>query len=65
MPMIAVNDEIALRAGEVDGALRQSGVTIGTADALIAATGLVSNYAVATFNVRHFRAVPRLEVVEL
>lgn len=65
VPTIYVSDEIALRAGEVDGALRQTGVTIGIADALIAATALQNKYAVATFNVRHFNAVPGLEVVEL
>lgn len=62
---IAVSDEIAVRAGELDGLLRQTGVTIGTADALIAATALLNNYAVATFNVRHFGGVPGLEIVEL
>ncbi len=62
---IAVTEEIAIRAGELDALLRQAGVTIGTADALIAATALLNNYAVATFNVRHFKQVPALDVVEL
>ncbi len=62
---IAVSDEIAIRAGELDGLLRQVGVTIGAADVLIAATALLNDYAVATFNVRHFKAVPGLAVVEL
>jgi len=65
VPAIPVSDEIAIRAGELDGLLRQGGVTIGTADALIAATALLNNDAVATFNVRHFQAVPGLQVVEL
>jgi len=63
--IIAVSGEIAIRAGELDGLLRQVGVTIGAADVLIAATALLNDYAVATFNVRHFRLVPGLEVVEL
>jgi len=65
IPTIAVSDEIAIRAGELDGVLRRSGITIGTADALIAATALITHYAVATFNLRHFKAVPGLEAVEL
>ena len=65
VPTIAVSDEIAIRAGELDGLLRQAGMTIGTADALIAATALLSNYVVATSNFRHFKAVPGLEMVEL
>jgi predicted nucleic acid-binding protein len=65
VPTIAVTDEIAIRAGEIDGTLRQAGLTIGMADAMIAATALVNRYAVATFNVKHFKVVPDLKVVEL
>jgi predicted nucleic acid-binding protein len=65
VPVIAVNDVIAVRAGLLNGALRKTGVTIGVADAMIAASALGIGGKVATFNVRHFKAVPGLEVVEL
>ncbi len=65
VPVIALDDTLALRAGHLNGSLRQSGITIGIADAMIAASALEFGYAVATFNVRHFKAVPGLEVVEL
>jgi predicted nucleic acid-binding protein len=65
VPVIPLSDLLALRAGRLNGSLRQSGVTIGMADAMIAASALGFGFAVATFNVRHFKAVPGLEVVEL
>jgi predicted nucleic acid-binding protein len=65
VPVIALSDALALRAGRLNGSLRQSGITIGIADAMIAASALDSGSAVATFNVRHFKAVLGLEVVEL
>ena len=60
-------DEIALRAVMIDGELRGSGFDIGMGmmDALIAATALERGDGVATRNMRHFRLVPELEVVEL
>jgi predicted nucleic acid-binding protein len=64
-PVYPVNEEIALRAGMIDGELRGRGFTIGMMDALIAATALEQGDGVVTFNLRHFRAVPGLEVVEL
>lgn len=64
-PVYPVDERIALRAGMIDGELRGSGFTIGMMDALIAATALERGDGVATQNVRHFRAVPGLEVLEL
>ncbi|MDP9038915.1 MAG: PIN domain-containing protein [Acidobacteriota bacterium] len=65
IPLYAIDEEIAMRAGMIDGELRDVGITMGLADALIAATGLVRGDGIATFNVRHFRVVPGLDVVEL
>jgi tRNA(fMet)-specific endonuclease VapC len=65
VPIYVVNEEIALRAGLIDGDLRGRGLAIGLADALIAATALVRGDGVATFNGRHFKLVPGLDVVEL
>jgi len=65
IPIYQVDEETALRAGMIDGELRGKGFTIGMMDALIAATALQRGDGVATRNVRHFRMVPGLEVVEL
>jgi tRNA(fMet)-specific endonuclease VapC len=65
VPVYGVDEEIALRAGLIEGALKNAGLTIGLADALIAATALVRSDGVATFNGKHFRLVPGLIVVEM
>ena len=65
IPVIPVSAAIAVRAGRLDGSLRKAGVTIGVADALIAATALDCGFGVATLNGRHFKMVPGLDVVEL
>jgi tRNA(fMet)-specific endonuclease VapC len=65
VPIYVVDEEIALLAGIIDGELRSRGLTIGLADALIAATALVRGDGVATFNGKHFKLVPGLKVLEL
>jgi predicted nucleic acid-binding protein len=65
IPIYQVDEETALRAGMIDGDLRAKGFTIGMMDALVAATALERGDGVATQNLRHFKAVPGLEVVEL
>ena len=60
-----VTEEIAVRAGLLDGELQARGVTVGLADLLIGVTALHHGHGVLTSNVRHFKAVPGLEVVEL
>jgi predicted nucleic acid-binding protein len=64
-PVYPISEQIALRAGMIDGELRGRGFTIGMMDALIAATALEQGDGVVTRNLRHFKAVPGLEVVEL
>lgn len=65
VPVYPVSEEIALRAGMIDGELRGRGFSIGMMDALIAATALEQGDGVATRNTRHFKRVPGLEVVEV
>ena len=65
VPVIPVGQEIAVRAGRLDGLLKKGGVTIGVSDAVIAATALELRYGVVTLNGKHFRVVPGLDVVEL
>ena len=55
----------AIRAGLLDGELTRLGFTIGLADAAITATALMRGDGVATLNVRHFRLVSGLDVVEM
>ena len=57
--------EIAQLAGKVEGEQAARGVSIAFEDLLIGATALHLNYSVATSNVRHFRLIPTLSVVQL
>lgn len=55
----------AMLAGRLDGEQRAQGVTIPAVDLLIGATALEHAYAIATVNLRHFRMIPGLNVVQL
>jgi predicted nucleic acid-binding protein len=57
--------ETALVAGKIDGEQRSRGVTIPFVDLLIGATALEVGYSLLTVNVRHFRLVPGLTIVQL
>lgn len=57
--------EIAQLAGKIEGEQASHGVSIAFEDLLIGATALHVAYAVATLNVRHFRLIPGLSVVQL
>ena len=57
-----VTTPIALRAGKIDGSLHAKGLRVALADLLIGATALELGYSVVTHNVRHFEAIPNLEV---
>lgn len=46
------------------GRLQTAGTIIGYYDMIVAATALECNSAVATFNLRHFKLVPGLTVIE-
>jgi len=56
--------ETALLAGKLDGEQSQ-GVTIPFIDLLIGATALEVGYSLLTVNVRHFRMIPGLSVLQL
>jgi predicted nucleic acid-binding protein len=51
---LAVTGEIADRAGELISDWKADGVTLGIADALIAATAIEHNLALLTTNPKHF-----------
>ena len=65
MTVHPVTLEIAQLAGKVEGEQAAQGVSIAFEDLLIGATALHLGYAVATLNVRHFRLIPGLSVVQL
>ena len=57
--------EIAQLAGRIEGEQAAGGVSIAFEDLLIGATALHLGYSVVTVNVRHFRLIPGLSVVQL
>lgn len=57
--------EIAQLAGRIEGEEAAKGNTIAFEDLLIGATALNVGFSVATRNVRHFQAIPGLNVVSL
>jgi predicted nucleic acid-binding protein len=65
MAVYPITLEIAQLAGRVEGEQAAQGVSIAFEDLLIGATALHLNYSVATSNVRHFRLIPKLNVVQL
>jgi tRNA(fMet)-specific endonuclease VapC len=65
MPIHPVTVSIALRAGQIDGENQARGTRLPLSDLLIGVTALELGYSVATANVRHFRLIPNLPVVQL
>ena len=65
VPSYPLTFEIARRAARVDGEARRLGVTIPFQDLVIGVTALEFDYAVLTYNVRHFQMIPRLIVKQL
>jgi len=60
--VLDIDDPVIIRASELHAVLRGTGVVVGDADILIAATALVHRRSVATHNTRHFEHVPELAV---
>ena len=65
VPVVPVSLRIARIAGQVDALSRAEGKTIPTADLYIGATALNLGFALGTHNLRHFRMIPGLSVLEL
>ncbi len=57
--------ETALLAGKIDGEQQSRGTVIPFGDLLVGATALEVGYSILTANVRHFRLIPGLTVVQL
>ena len=64
LPVHPVTATLAVRAGEIDGENQARGVRLPLSDLLIGVTALELRYSVATANVRHFRMIPGLTVVQ-
>jgi predicted nucleic acid-binding protein len=65
VPVQPVTVPIALRAGQIDGQSQAIGVRIPLSDLLIGTSAMELGYAVGTANVRHFRLIAGLIVVQL
>lgn len=57
--------EAAMLAGRIDGECSSQGVVIPSIDLLIGASALEYGYSVVTVNLRHFRLIPGLRVIQL
>ena len=55
--------DVARLAGRIHGEQMSQGVSIDFPDLMIGATALHLGFDVATFNVRHFQAIPGLKVI--
>jgi predicted nucleic acid-binding protein len=65
VPVHPVTVPIAIRAGFLDGQNQARGARVPLPDLLIAVTALELGYSVGTANLRHFKQVHGLTVVEL
>jgi tRNA(fMet)-specific endonuclease VapC len=65
VPVHPVTFEIAQLAGKIDGEQAARGIAIGFEDLVIGATALYLGYDVATYNVKHFKLIPGLQIVSL
>jgi tRNA(fMet)-specific endonuclease VapC len=62
--VLAFDEDAARRSAEVNAVLRRSGALIGPMDTLIAGTALAHHATLVTHNVREFRRVRGLTVVD-
>ncbi len=65
LPVFPVTVHIALRAGQLDGENQARGLKVPLPDLLIGVTALELGYSVRMANLRHFRQVAKLRVIEL
>ena len=61
-PIVPTTEEIARKAGRIDGRLRKRGERIDLGDATIGVTGVVRDEPVVTGNPDHFQRIPGLDV---
>jgi tRNA(fMet)-specific endonuclease VapC len=61
--VLGLNDQIIVRAADIYANLHQTGLLIGDADILIAATALENNLPLVTNNESHFNRIADLQVL--
>jgi predicted nucleic acid-binding protein len=64
MPIYPVTASIALRTGQIDGENQSRGLRIPLADLLIGVTALELGHGVYTANLRHFKQLTGLSVIQ-
>jgi len=64
LPVYPITDLTAELVGKVGGESSAKGVNIPIDDILIGACALERGYAIATRNIRHFREIPRLSIID-
>lgn len=64
VPVYPITGETAEVVGKINAESSQKGVIIPLDDLLIGACALERGYAIATRNLRHFRMIPALKVIE-
>jgi predicted nucleic acid-binding protein len=57
--------ETAMLAGKIDAEQQAKGVTVPFGDLLIGATALSLGFSVLTVNLRHFRLISGLQILQL
>lgn len=62
-PILPTSEQIARKAGRIDGELRKGGQRINIGDATIGATGVVRDEPVLTSDTEHFERIPGLDVM--
>lgn len=65
VPIQPVTVPIALRAGQIDGQSQVQGIRIPLSDLLIGVSALELDYRVGTANLRHFKLISGLNVIQL
>jgi tRNA(fMet)-specific endonuclease VapC len=61
--VLGLNDQIVVRASDIYADLKRTGLLIGDADILIAATALENNTPLVTNNESHFNRIANLQVL--
>ena len=64
VPILPYTEQTAYQHARIWAALEVSGNMIGAHDLIVAATALERSDSVATFNIRHFRQVPGLHLIQ-
>ena len=64
VPLYPVTLEVVRLVGKIEGQEEAKGVRVSFEDLLIGATALHLGYSVITHNVRHFRLIPGLSIVQ-